>query len=54
MILRATGLQELGQSNAFWTSQGYSMPKLTAAVLMCTRPTQYLVGQDSSVGGVSS
>lgn len=53
MIIRATGLQGLGQNNAFWTSHGYYMPELTAAVLMCTRPTQYLVSQDSSMGGVS-
>lgn len=43
MIVRATGVQALGQNNAFWTSQGYYMPELTAAVLMCTRPAQYLV-----------
>lgn len=53
MILRATGLQGLGKNNACWTLQGYYMPKLTAAVLMCTRPAHYLVRQDSSMGGVS-
>lgn len=53
MIIRATGLQGLEQNNAFWTSQGCYMPELTAAVPTCARPAQYLVSQDSSMGGVS-
>lgn len=53
MILRATGLQGLGQNNACWTLQGYYMPKLPTAVLLCTRHAHYLVSQDTSVGGVS-